>query len=98
MPDSGALYFQGTAQVAGGALFGDGLRCVAGNVRRLGTKTNASNSSHLPDGSDPPLSVLRAITSPGTVQYQVWYRNADPSFCTPSTFNWTNGVSIVWSP
>jgi Tol biopolymer transport system component len=99
MPNSGALYFQGTAQQSGGAgaVFGDGLRCVGGNVRRLGTKINASNASALPSSGDPALSVLGAIASPGTVHYQVWYRNADPSFCTPSTFNWTNGVSVSWS-
>jgi hypothetical protein len=40
--------------------------------------------------------VRGAVTSPGTRSYQVWYRNA-AAFCTPSTFNLTNGTSIVWS-
>ena len=31
----------------------------------------------------------------GAAIYQVWYRNA-ASFCTPSTFNLTNGVLVTW--
>ncbi|MCY2960238.1 MAG: VCBS repeat-containing protein, partial [Planctomycetota bacterium] len=44
MPNSSALYFQGTGQAnAGlGTVFGDGLRCAAGSVIRLGTKTNVA--------------------------------------------------------
>jgi hypothetical protein len=30
--------------------------------------------------------------------YQCWYRNADPLFCTASTFNLTNGVEVTWIP
>jgi hypothetical protein len=29
--------------------------------------------------------------------YQAWYRNA-AAFCTPSTFNLTNGYSVTWAP
>lgn len=27
--------------------------------------------------------------------YQLWYRNP-PVFCTSATFNFSNGVTIVW--
>jgi len=37
------------------------------------------------------------ITSPGTRTYQVWYRNA-AAFCTPSTFNLSNGWELIWAP
>ena len=29
--------------------------------------------------------------------YQVWYRNA-AAFCTPSTFNTSNGYAVTWQP
>jgi hypothetical protein len=29
--------------------------------------------------------------------YQVWYRNAS-AFCTPATFNLTNGLRVTWVP
>ena len=43
------------------------------------------------------LSVRGAITTAGVRHYQTWYRNAAP-FCTPSGFNLTNGLSVLWAP
>jgi len=99
MPNSSALYFQGTDRIAGGAgqVFGDGLRCVTGGVQRLGTKLNFAGASQFPEGVDPRISIRGAVTVPGSTRhYQAWYRNA-ASFCTPSTFNLTNGVTVTWS-
>jgi hypothetical protein len=98
MPNSFALYFQGTTQQSGGSgsVFGDGLRCAGGAVVRLGTHQNASGASRHPDAGGVPISVKGGITSPGTRTYQVWYRNA-AAYCTPSTFNLTNGVEVTWS-
>jgi hypothetical protein len=98
MPQSFALYFQGTSQLNGGqgAVFGDGLRCAAGAITRLKTVVNTGGSSQFPSAGDPSLSVRGMVLAPGTRTYQVWYRNAAP-FCMPSTFNLTNGLEIVWS-
>jgi hypothetical protein len=97
MPNSSALYFQGTTQVSGGALFGDGLRCAGGAIMRLGTKINAAGVSSYPGGSTP-ISV-RGSNAAGNVRtYQCWYRNADVAFCPPATFNLTNGMSVTWLP
>jgi hypothetical protein len=95
MPNSSALYFQGTTQVS--SVFGDGLRCAGGTVTRLGSKTNASGASQYPAAGDPSVSVKGAVTASGTRTYQVWYRNA-AAFCTPSTFNLSNGLEVTWSP
>jgi hypothetical protein len=97
MPNSSALYFQGTTQLNGGngIAFGDGLRCAAGSVIRLGTKTNVSGASQYPVAGDPSVSVRGGVVAPATHHYQVWYRNA-ATFCTSSTFNLTNGLTIVW--
>ncbi len=99
MPDSSALFFQGTTQQSGGAgaLFGDGLRCAAGNVRRLAIRMNTSGSSSLPSSGSPQLSIVGGISAPTTAYYQVWYRNS-AAFCSPSTFNLTNGLSVAWRP
>jgi hypothetical protein len=97
MPNSSALYFQGTTQQNGGlgVAFGDGLRCAGGSILRLATKLNAGGGSQYPAGADLPISVRGNLVPGDTRHYQVWYRNA-ASFCTASTFNLTNGVSIVW--
>ncbi len=97
MPNSSALYFQGTGQAAGGAgaAFGDGLRCASGGIVRLGTKTNAGGASSYPVGADLAVSVRGNCAAGDTRNYQVWYRNA-AAFCSASTFNLTNGYTIVW--
>ena len=100
MPSSSALYFQGTLQLNGGAgvVFGDGLRCVGGSIVRLGTKLNVGGASQYPDAGDPPISI-KGMNAAGNVRdYQCWFRNADPAFCKPSTFNLTNGVETTWVP
>jgi hypothetical protein len=99
MPNSTCLYFQGTTQAAGGAgaAFGDGLRCATGSIVRLGTRINALGASHYPSAGDAHVSAKGAIGAPATRTYQVWFRNA-AAFCTTSTFNLTNGVSIAWGP
>jgi hypothetical protein len=78
-------------------VFGDGLRCAGGTIRRLGTKTNSAGGSQYPAAGDLPVSVRGAVGAPGTRTYQVWYRNA-VGYCTAATYNLTNGLEITWTP
>ena len=100
MTSAPCLYFQGTAQVNGGdgAVFADGLRCVAGTVRRLGTRTNLFGGSIFPSTSGPSLSQLGLAQAGQTLHYQVWYRDTALLFCTGAMTNYTNGVSVAWQP
>ncbi len=98
MPSGTVLYFQGTTRVNAGLgnVFGDGLRCAGGSVIRLGLETNVAGSSSYPGAGDPSISV-KGMTSAGAIRdYQCWYRNA-AAFCTPSTFNLTNGLEVTWT-
>ncbi len=99
MPNSSALYFQGTGRVNAGAgsVFGDGLRCAGGSVTRLGTQVNAGGGSQYPTGGDLAVSVKGSNVAGGVRTYQVWYRNA-AAFCTADTFNVTNGYEVTWLP
>ena len=100
LPNSFALYFQGTTQESGGAgvVFGDGKRCAGGSVTRLVTVLNVVGGSSVPSAMNPtPVSVQGNVFASGIRTYQVWYRNSAP-FCTSSTFNLTNGVQVVWAP
>ena len=99
MPDSSALYFQGTTQAGGGlgTVFGDGLRCASGSVIRLGTNVNAGGASQYPQGGDSSISVKGANAAGNVRTYQCWYRNA-AAFCTTATFNLTNGMQATWVP
>jgi hypothetical protein len=96
-----ALFFQGSSLLAGGAgiAFGDGLRCVGGQVVRLGTRAAVNGTVELgPNLGDPLISVSGSIPpGGGSFTYQVWYRNA-AEFCIPSTFNLTNAWLALWTP
>ena len=92
-----ALFFQGTSATAGGVPFGDGLRCAAGSVARLGTKTAVGGAASYPEVGDASVSARGGVGAPGPRWYQLWYRNA-AAFCTSSTFNLTNGVRGLWVP
>jgi len=99
MPNSSALYFQGSTDVGGGlgVAFGDGLRCAGGSIIRLGTQVNAAGTSRYPEAGDLPVSIRGSNSSGMTRVYQTWYRNA-AAFCTSGTFNLTNAVSLTWAP
>jgi hypothetical protein len=101
MPNGGGFnnctFVQGTVQSS--TVFGDGLRCIGDTVVRLGTRPIVNSTcsfGHL-IGSDPDISVQGGVGSPGTRTYQVFFRNANPAFCPPATFNTTNGVEITWN-
>jgi hypothetical protein len=99
MPNGTSLFLQGTAMSStpGGALLGDGLLCIGSSLIRLGVKTNSNGGSRLPEAGDPAISVKGAIAAPGERFYQQWYR--DPSnFCTPLTYNLTQGLRVIWQP
>ena len=99
MPNSNALYFQGTATTSAGAgfIFGDGLRCAGGTIVRLGTKTNAAGTSRFPLVGDQSVSLRGQVQQPSSRYYQVWYRNA-AAYCSAGTFNLTNGLDVTWTP
>jgi hypothetical protein len=99
LPTGACLYFQGTTQLGGGlgVAFGDGLRCTGGTVVRLGTKQNPGGTSSYPVAGDPPIHIKGNDVAGDVRDYQCWYRNA-AVFCTPSTFNLTNGIQITWAP
>jgi hypothetical protein len=101
LPTTAALlFFQGDAATAfgQGTGFGDGIRCAGGSIVRLGTKTSSGGTASFGHGvgTDPNISVKGQVPTGGVTRYyQAWYRNAAP-FCTPATFNLTNGLSIGW--
>ncbi len=100
LPETPALFFQGTAQVNGGAgnPFGDGLRCAGGTIRRLGIQVVTNSVTAYPAAGDLSVSQQGQVPAAGgTRHYQLWYRNA-ANFCTPGTFNLTNAWTVVWTP
>jgi hypothetical protein len=100
-PSTFALYLQGAgaANAGYGYVFGDGLLCVSGSLIRLGARSIAGSGAFGYGVSGDPSISVRGGLSPtgGTRYYQAWYRNP-VGFCTPGTFNLTNGIRIAWVP
>lgn len=97
-PSATCIFLQGTSSVTPIAWFGDGVRCVGGTLIRLQSVTASAGAASLPVPGGSSISVLGHVPSTGgTRYYQVWYR--DPAnFCTPDTFNISNGMVVVWAP
>ncbi len=93
------IYLMGDTAIAGGALYGDGVRCVGGALLRLGTQlASGGQSQYPPSGSSVTLAQRSGVVPcSGVVRYyQEYYRNAAAAFCPPATFNITNGLIVNW--
>ncbi len=83
-----------------GVGFGDGVRCIGGQVLRLRQRQSITGESAYGFGvpGDPAVS-LQGQVGPvgGTRFYQVSYRSVG-SFCFQQKVNWSNSIAIVWEP
>jgi hypothetical protein len=93
------LFFQSSGLAGSPITFGDGMLCAAAGIVRLGVVFPTAGSASYPGGLTPnPIHIGGAPINPGdTKHYQCWYRDA-VVFCTTSTFNLTQGVSLQWAP
>ncbi len=93
------LFFQANGVAALPIAFGDGMLCAAVGILRMGVVFPVAGSASYPGGLTPnPISIAGGPIVAGDVKhYQVWYRDA-VAFCTASTFNTSNGLSITWVP
>ena len=106
-PTATSVLLQGTASPASGAIYGQGVRCVGGTLKRLFTKSASGGSMLAPNfvAGDPTISARSAAKgnpiSPGQSRwYLVFYRDPIVLGGCPaaSTFNATQTGEIVWSP
>ena len=99
-----SVFLQGDASVAGGAPFGDGVRCVGGTLLRLYVRAAVGGVVSAPQALDASITARSAALgdpiAPGSTRYyQVYYRDPDPAFCFApigSTWNVSSGQQIVW--
>jgi Tol biopolymer transport system component len=105
-PSATSIVLQGNALNASGAVFGQGVRCATGALKRLYTKTASAGSITVPNigGGDPTVSArsstLGDVIAAGQSRwYLVYYR--DPTVLggcpSASTFNATQTLQIDWS-
>jgi hypothetical protein len=111
IPTAMSVLLQGTAVLPSGEVFGRGVRCAGGVIRKLFVKTASGGSITVPDfgGGDPSVSTRSAsqgdVIQPGQSRwYLVRYR--DPNAACPASFsaipvhtsNATQTGQVSWSP
>ena len=89
------LFFQATGLAASAVPFGDGQLCASVNIVRMGVVFPSGGSAAYPGGLTPAPIGSFGATAGTPLHYQCWYRDA-VAFCTPSTFNTSNGYRITW--
>jgi hypothetical protein len=99
LPTSLSVVLQGSALISP-AIFGDGLRCAGGSLKRLYTLHAAGGSLVAPQVGDPMISARSAalgdtIPLGATRVYQVYYRDPNLAFCAGG-FNATSAIAIAW--
>jgi hypothetical protein len=100
-PNGACIILQGDQVDVVGVPFGDGVRCIDGQLLRLSLRfADPSGNVVHPGASDTPLGARNAQLGfpilPGAKRgYQVYYRDAQ-SFACPTTFNVTNAVQVQW--
>ena len=106
-PSATSILLQGDASISNGLVFGQGVRCVGGTLKRLYVKTAANGSITAPDSTagDPSVSArsaqLGVAIQPGQPYFfLVYYR--DPIVlggCSAgNTFNATQTGSVTYWP
>jgi hypothetical protein len=103
-PTGTTILLQGTASIATGAAFGQGVRCVGGSLKRLYVQAAVGGSITAPPVGGPTVSARSAtlgdVIAPGTHRfYSAYYR--DPIIlggCNVLfTFNITNAGDVLWN-
>jgi Tol biopolymer transport system component len=105
LPSAASVLLQGDASIASGSVFGQGVRCAGGTLRRLSVKSAVNGSIRAPDfaAGDPTLSARSAalgdpILAGQSRWYLVCYRDPFVLGGCPaaSTFNATQTGVVGW--
>jgi plastocyanin len=104
LPSSLSIFLQGSSVLSTPAVFGDGVRCIGGTLKRLAAHNAVSGAVQFPQGSDPSITARSAalgdpIPSMSMRFYQTYYRDPSMTFCANppgNTWNVTNGIQILW--
>lgn len=105
-PSGTTIVMQGDGALTTPAAFGQGLRCVAGSLKRLYVEIpNGTGGGSVPAPGEASVSarsaVLGDVIAPGSHRYYMTYYR-DPVVlggCSPaSTFNASHALDVPWAP
>jgi len=98
-----SVLYEGTTAVSSGVLWGDGVLCTSGPFFLLNAQVSNGGIYHFPVPGTTGLSQSAiaagdVLVAGSTRDYFVAYRDACPSFCTPSLRQKSNSYQITWTP
>jgi len=99
-PNNAGLYFQADNDLSPGIVWGDGLRCAGGSLKRLGVRFSDASGYSDTSGLPQSISAKAGNIQPGdTKYYQCWYRTTNDPPCGPGVndFNASNGYAVTWT-
>jgi hypothetical protein len=103
---STTIFLQSPSSSSTGLIFGAGIRCLTGSLKRLYTGPASGGAITRPGTADPNIHTRSAALgdplAPGTIRYYMSYYR-DPSASGPcsnaaSTFNCSNSGKMTWLP
>ena len=97
-PNQFGIYFQGDTKISPGTPWGDGVRCVDGDLKRLQVVfSDAAGSSFTTIAISAEAG---NITAGNTKYYQCVYRDTTDPQCGAGVndFNTSNGYAVTWGP
>ncbi|MFN0008423.1 MAG: hypothetical protein ACKVXR_10995 [Planctomycetota bacterium] len=104
-PTALTLVVQGPTRVLAGAVFGQGVRCVGGSLKRLYAKSAVAGSITVPGPGDPSVharsAALGDVIAAGSDRYYfAYYRDNTILGGCPATsnFNATQAGQVTWAP
>ena len=97
-PSNSGLYFQANNDLSPGYVWGDGLQCAGGQLRRL--QVRFSDASGVSATTLVISTMAGNILAGDTKRYQCWYRTTTNPPCGPGVndFNASNGYAVTWVP
>jgi hypothetical protein len=106
LPSVTSIVLQGDVDLGAPLVFGDGLRCVGGNLKRLFVRNAEAGVVVAPSGGDPAVSVRSSalgdpIGAGQSRSYQVYYRDPNLAFCPAppgNTWNVSQALRVTWAP
>ena len=94
------LYFQANNDLSPGNVWGDGLQCAGGQLKRLGVRFADGSGNSDTSAWTTPISVKAGNIMVGdTKYYQCWYRNQSTPACGSgiNEFNLSNGLAVTFT-
>jgi hypothetical protein len=107
LPSALSIFLQGNVDLSassGAVVFGDGVRCVGGALKRLYADNAENGAVSAPGAGELSIQQKSAALgdpiAPGSTRwYQVYYRDPNVAFCPApagNTWNVSSGVRVTW--